>query len=76
MDEPVSGVDRKMIEKILVLLQELAKMGKTILFIEHNIEVVKKICDQVIVLDHGKKIAEGSPIDILENRKILEAYLK
>lgn len=76
LDEPISGVDRGMIKKILVLLQELANTGKTILFIEHNIEAVKQICDQVIVLDHGKKIAEGLPNDILENQKILEAYLE
>jgi ABC-type branched-subunit amino acid transport system ATPase component len=59
LDEPVSGVNPAMIEKILGLLKELAGQGQKILLIEHNIEAVRSVCDGLIVMDDGRKIAEG-----------------
>ncbi len=75
LDEPVSGVNSQMIEKILGLLHELAKQGKKILLIEHNIEAVRFVCDWLIVMDEGKKIAEGLPDEVLQKEEIIEAYL-
>jgi len=76
LDEPVSGIHPDMIEKILALLQELKSRGKTILFIEHNIEAVSRVADTVIVMDEGQKIAEGPPALVLKQPEILEAYLE
>ncbi len=76
LDEPVSGVNPSMIEKMLALMTQLAANGKTILFIEHNLEVVMQACDHVIVMDAGRKIAEGRPEAIKNNPEILEAYLE
>lgn len=76
LDEPVSGIHPVMTEKILELMKKLIDMGKTILFIEHNIKAVKKISDIVIVMDHGQNIVVGPPSDILTNEKILEVYLE
>lgn len=75
LDEPVSGVNPSMIDKILQLLQELAGQGKRILLIEHNIEAVRSVCDWLLVMDHGKKIAEGLPDEVLARDEIIEAYL-
>ena len=75
LDEPVSGINPQMIEKILALLRELADQGKKIMLIEHNIEAVRSICDWLIVMDEGKKIAEGIPQVVLQKDEIIEAYL-
>jgi ABC-type branched-subunit amino acid transport system ATPase component len=76
LDEPVSGVQPQTIEKISAMLKELVdKQNKTIFLIEHNMDFVFKNCDKVIVMDDGKKIAEGTPSEIENNREILEAYL-
>jgi ABC-type branched-chain amino acid transport systems, ATPase component len=76
LDEPVAGVQPAMIEKIITILKELVeKEKKTILLIEHNIDVVLNISDSIVVMDEGKKIAEDKPSVIRNNPVILEAYL-
>jgi len=76
LDEPVSGIHPNMIEKMLSLITQLVSNGKTILFIEHNIEAVMEVADHVIVMDAGRKIAEGTPQVIKDSPEILEAYLE
>lgn len=76
LDEPVSGVQPAMIEKIVSILKELVnKEDKTVFLIEHDIDFVLKISDFVVVMDEGKKIAEGDPSVISSSPEILEAYL-
>ena len=64
-----------MIQKILGLLKQLRDDGKTIIFIEHDIEAVRQIADTVIVMDEGKVIAQGNPHEVLDRPEIMEAYL-
>ncbi|MBC6952115.1 ABC transporter ATP-binding protein [candidate division KSB1 bacterium] len=76
LDERVSGVHPSMIEKMLALMAQLAASGKTILFIEHNLDVVMQVSDHVIVMDAGRKIMEGRPEAVKNDPEILEAYLE
>ncbi len=75
LDEPVAGVNPVMREKIKNVLLKLKKEGKTILFIEHDMKFVMNLADKVVVLDGGQEIAVGTPKQIQNNPKVLEAYL-
>jgi branched-chain amino acid transport system ATP-binding protein len=75
LDEPIAGVTPKLRKKISDILLNLKKQGATILLIEHDMNFALNLADEVIVLDEGKVIAKGTPNQIKNNKKVLEAYL-
>jgi ABC-type branched-subunit amino acid transport system ATPase component len=75
LDEPFSGIHPELVSRLIQLLSELASEEKTILFIEHNLEAVKRVAHRVIVLDRGSKVADGGP-DVLERPEVLDIYLR
>jgi branched-chain amino acid transport system ATP-binding protein len=75
LDEPVAGVAPETVARILELLERLREDGKLVIFIEHDIEAVRKIANLVVVMGHGKIIAQGPADDVLQRAEIMEAYL-
>jgi branched-chain amino acid transport system ATP-binding protein len=75
LDEPMAGLNHSESEKLADLLLEMKKEGYTFLLVEHDMEIVMKIADHIVVLDHGVKIAEGTPDEIQQNAAVISAYL-
>ena len=75
LDEPVAGVNPARIREVEAILRRLNGAGQTFLIIEHNVEFVTNLCHRVVVLDQGRKLAEGTPVEIHQDPRVLEAYL-
>jgi len=75
LDEPVAGVNPSRIREIEAALQQLNQAGETFLIVEHNVEFITNLCHRVIVLDQGRKLAEGTAAEIHTDSRVLEAYL-
>ncbi len=74
LDEPAAGVNRTLLNDLLDAVRRLRDQGKTVLLVEHDMKVVMGLCETVFVLDHGEKIAEGSPGAIQMDERVIEAY--
>jgi len=74
IDEVAAGLTEEEIPKVLELLKGVNEMGITIILIEHVMKVMMSAVDRIIVMDKGAKIAEGKPDEIMEDRKVIEAY--
>ena len=75
LDEPVAGVNPSRIREIEAALRQLNQAGETFLIVEHNVEFITNLCHRVIVLEQGRKLAEGTAQEIHADPRVLEAYL-
>ena len=75
LDEPAAGLNTAERERLAVLLRELRDGGLTIVLVEHQMDLVAAVCDQLTVLDFGAIICEGPPADVVADQRVLDAYL-
>ncbi|MEW6663693.1 MAG: ABC transporter ATP-binding protein [Thermodesulfobacteriota bacterium] len=76
LDEPLSGMNAEEVDRAVALIRKIReRKGITILLIEHNMRAAMSLCQRIIVLGMGRKIAEGTPDEVRTNRVVIEAYL-
>ncbi|MGN6305943.1 MAG: ABC transporter ATP-binding protein [Mesorhizobium sp.] len=76
LDEPMAGLNPTEIRQMVdVIRRTRQEHGIAILWVEHKVDAIMKVCDRVVVLDHGVKIADATPAEVVANRKVIEAYL-
>lgn len=75
LDEPFAGLFPEMVKIVVSVIKELREKGKTIILVEHNMDLIRELSDYLYVLDAGKLLAEGDPDQVLARKDVMEAYL-
>jgi ABC-type branched-subunit amino acid transport system ATPase component len=75
LDEPTAGMNPYETEGIIALIKKIRDSGITVFIIEHDMKVIMGASDRIVVLDHGEKIAEGTPAQIQNDERVIQAYM-
>jgi branched-chain amino acid transport system ATP-binding protein len=75
LDEPLAGMNAAEVRESLMFINKIRSAGTTVLLVEHNMRAVMELCDRIVVINFGCKIAEGMPDEIKRNKDVIEAYL-
>ena len=75
LDEPVAGLNPAETQRVMALIQEIRRQGVSVLLVEHDMKMVMGVSDRIVVLNHGRKIAEGRPTEIQRDAEVIRAYL-
>jgi ABC-type branched-subunit amino acid transport system ATPase component len=74
-DEPFAGLFPQMLERVKDIMKQMREEGRTIIFISHNMDIVREMTDHIIVLESGRLLGEGDVEDVLNREEVIEAYL-
>jgi branched-chain amino acid transport system ATP-binding protein len=75
LDEPAAGLNETEAGHVTQLIGRIRDAGTTVVLVEHHMDVVMQVCDEVTVLNYGRKLATGTPAQIRDNPEVIEAYL-
>ena len=75
LDEPITGMNQNEINFMISKIRDIRDSGITIVVVEHNMEAIMRLCERILVLNFGRKIAEGTPQEIKSDESVIEAYL-
>ena len=74
-DEPYAGLFPEMVKKVSEIIKHLREQDKAIVLVEHNMDLIRELCDHLVVMDAGEVLAEGKPLETLSRKDVVEAYL-